>query len=197
MTLDTKPRNRRNERFESTRTEILDASWALVRENGLSGWALKDVALKVGMRAPSLYWYFDSKHAIYDAMFLQGNRSLLDQLNAVELATEPEALLNQLATLFVEFAVADAARFQLLFQRTIPDFQPSSESYAMASTVLARAREWFEASGVDPSHFDLWTALISGLASQQLANDPGGDRWRRLIDDAVAMFVNHLLSTEH
>jgi AcrR family transcriptional regulator len=198
MTLDIKPRNRRSERFEATRSEILEASWALVRESGLSGWALKDVALKVGMRAPSLYWYFDSKHAIYDEMFAQGNRSLLDQMNAVELAAEPESLLTQLATLFMEFAVQDAARFQLMFQRTIPDFQPSAESYALASTVLARAREWFEASGnSDSSHFDLWTALISGLASQQLANDPNGDRWRRLIDDAVAMFVNHVLSTEH
>jgi AcrR family transcriptional regulator len=178
--------------------EILDASWELVREKGLSGWALRDIALKVGMRAPSLYWYFDSKHAIYDAMFAQGNRTLLDQLNAEELATEPQSLLTQLATLFMEFAVQDAARFQLMFQRTIPDFQPSPESYALASTVLARAREWFEASGIsDPSHFDLWTALISGLASQQLANDPDGDRWRRLVDDAVAMFVNHVLSTEH
>lgn len=198
MVIDTEPRNRRNERFEATRLEILDASWELVREKGLSGWALRDIALKVGMRAPSLYWYFDSKHAIYDAMFAQGNRTLLDQLNAEELATEPQSLLTQLATLFMEFAVQDAARFQLMFQRTIPDFQPSPESYALASTVLARAREWFEASGIsDPSHFDLWTALISGLASQQLANDPDGDRWRRLVDDAVAMFVNHVLSTEH
>ena len=35
------------------------------------------VRIRVGMRAPSLYSYFDSKHAIYDAMFLQGNLDLL------------------------------------------------------------------------------------------------------------------------
>jgi AcrR family transcriptional regulator len=197
MAIDALPRNRRNERFEATRLEILEASWELVREKGLSGWALRDIALKVGMRAPSLYWYFDSKLAIYDAMFAQGNRTMLDQMNSVELEAEPGLLLTQLATMFVEFAVEDAARFQLMFQRTIPDFQPSPESYALATMVVERAREWFEAAGIsDPSHFDLWTALISGLASQQLANDPGGDRWRRLIDDAVDMFVNHVRSTQ-
>jgi AcrR family transcriptional regulator len=197
MAIDILPRNRRNERFEATRLEILDASWALVREKGLSGWALRDVALQVGMRAPSLYWYFDSKLAIYDAMFAQGNRTMLDQMNSVDLAAEPGPLLTQLATMFMEFAVEDSARFQLMFQRTIPDFQPSPESYALATMVVARAHEWFEAAGIsDPTHFDLWTALISGLASQQLANDPGGDRWRRLIDDAVDMFVNHVLSTQ-
>ena len=31
------------------------------------------------MRAQSLYSYFPSKHAIYDAMFAQGNRELLDR----------------------------------------------------------------------------------------------------------------------
>ena len=40
--------------------------------------------------------------------------------------------------------------------------------------------------------FDLWTALVSGLSSQQLANDPGGDRYVRLIDDAVAVFSDHV-----
>jgi hypothetical protein len=36
---------------------------------------------------------------------------------------------------------------------------------------------------------DLWTALLTGLATQQVSNDPGGDRWRRLVDPAVDMFL--------
>jgi AcrR family transcriptional regulator len=194
MVIESQVRNRRSERYEATRTEILEASWELVRDHGISGLALKDIAVKVGMRAPSLYWYFDSKHSIYDAMFAEGNRTLLDRLNSVELPVEPRALLIQLASLFVEFGAQDAARFQLMFQRTIPDFEPSPETYALATEVVERSREWFHASGItDPSHFDLWTALVSGLTSQQLANDPGGDRWQRLIDDAVEMFVSHVL----
>jgi hypothetical protein len=38
---------------------------------------------------------------------------------------------------------------------------------------------------------DLWTALIAGLVDQQISNDPGGDRWIRLIDDVVTMFLAH------
>ena len=33
----------------------------------------------------------------------------------------------------------------------------------------------------------------AGLAAQQMANDPTGDRWSRLTDDAVAMLLSHLL----
>jgi hypothetical protein len=35
----------------------------------------------------------------------------------------------------------------------------------------------------------MWTALTTGLVDQQISNDPGGDRWARLIDDFVTMFL--------
>lgn len=36
---------------------------------------------------------------------------------------------------------------------------------------------------------DLYTALMTGLASQQVSNDPGGARWARLVDEAVDMYL--------
>ena len=93
------------------------------------------------------------------------------------------------------FSAEDAARSQLLFQRTIPDFEPSPNSYALAVEVLERGRAFLASAGVtDSVHVDLWTGLIAGLASQQLANDPGGDRWLRLIDEAVDMYAVHVLT---
>jgi hypothetical protein len=35
-----------------------------------------------------------------------------------------------IAALFVEFCVEDPTRHQLLFQRTVPGFEPTAESYA-------------------------------------------------------------------
>jgi AcrR family transcriptional regulator len=187
-------RDRRAERREATRAEILEAAWELARAQGLAGLSLRDVAARIGMRPPSLYWYFDSKQAIYDAMFAEGNRQLLQRIAADDWPVEPRALLRRVATIFVEFSVEDPARAQLLFQRTIPDFEPSPESYALAVEVLQRAREWLTAAGLtDPAHFDLWTALVGGLATQQLANEPGGDRWLRLIDEAVDMYADHVM----
>ncbi len=187
-------RDRRAERREATRVEIVEAAWDLAGEQGLAGLSLRDVAAKIGMRPPSLYWYFDSKHAIYDAMFAEGNRTLLERMAEQEWPAEPRARLRRMATLFVEFSAEDPARAQLLFQRTIPGFEPSAESYALAVQALERGRSLLAAAGVtDPGHFDLWTALLAGLASQQLANDPGGDRWLRLIDQAIDMYADHVL----
>ena len=42
----------------------------------------------------------------------------------------------------------------------------------------------------------MWTAITSGLASQQTSNDPGGDRWVRLADEATAMFLDHYAATD-
>jgi AcrR family transcriptional regulator len=187
-------RDRRAERREATRAEILDAAWDQAREQGLAGLSLRDVAAKIGMRPPSLYWYFASKHAIYDAMFAEGNRLLLDRIAATAVPDEPRALLRVMATTFVEFSAEDPARSQLMFERTIPDFEPSPESYALAVQVVEQAKASLVAAGVrEPAHFDLWTALVSGLAAQQSANDPGGDRYLALIDDAVDMFADHVL----
>ena len=184
--------DRRSIRHEATRREIVDAAWELAREHGLAGISLRDLARQVGMQAPSLYSYFASKAAIYDAMFAEGNREYLERLRALPRARDDRRLLLAGARAFVEFCVEDPVRYQLLFQRTIPDFEPSPDSYADALAVLDVAREQLSSIGItDTAALDLWTALITGLVDQQLSNDPGGDRWTRLLPQAVDMFLAH------
>jgi AcrR family transcriptional regulator len=173
--------------------EILEAAWELSRSEGLAGLSLRDLAARIGMRPPSLYWYFNSKRAIYDAMFVQGNQQLLALLTNQRWPEDPRASLRLGARLFVEFSMEDVQRYQLLFQRTIPNFEPSADAYAVAMQVYDQMRERFAAAGLGgATAFDIWTALVSGLSAQQIANDPGGDRWLRLIDEVVDMYVDHV-----
>jgi AcrR family transcriptional regulator len=187
------PRDRRAERHAATKREIVTAAWALARERGLAGWALRDVAAAVGMRAPSLYVYFDSKNALYDAMFADGWRQLLeryDSLTADAREAPPADLLRRGAAVHFEFCVEEPARFQLLFLRPIPGFEPSAETYAVAREALERGATVLAAAGAgEAAQVDLWTALLTGLASQQISNDPDGDRWQRLVEPAVDMFL--------
>lgn len=194
MTETAERTNRRADRHLAARREIVQAAWTLARERGLAGWALRDVAGAVGMRAPSLYVYFDSKHALYDAMFAEGNAELLRRVRAaVDVgARELDAaeILRRGARLYFDFCVEDPARYELLFLRTIPGFTPSEASYALARSTLDESAAVLAGIGAGaPEQMDLWTALISGLVAQQVSNDPGGDRWRRLLDPAVDMFV--------
>jgi AcrR family transcriptional regulator len=192
--IEVPTRNRRAERREATRAEILEAAWDLARTQGLAGLSLGDVARRVGIRPPSLYWYFPSKNAIYDAMFAEANRKLLERIAARDWPDDLRELLHAAARFFVEFGAEDIARYQLMFQRSIPDFEPSPEAYAPALQVLEHMRERFGAAGLnDPAHLDLWTALVAGLAAQQTSNEPGGDRWLCLTDEAADMYADHVL----
>lgn len=188
----TAPPGRRAARHAATRAEIIAAAWALVRESGLAGLSMRELGDRVGMRAQSVYSYFDSKTAILDAMFREGYEefvSTMEPLLSAD-ATRPTAYLRGLAQGFFTFCVDDPPRFQLLFLRTVPGFEPSAESYAVAVHALSRMQDGLARAGiVDPHATDLSTAVMTGLASQQLANDPGGDRWARLVDRAVAMLM--------
>jgi AcrR family transcriptional regulator len=188
--------DRRTRRRELTRREILDAAWELARDQGLAGLTMRDLGARVGMRAQSLYSYFPSKHAIYDAMFAQGNREMLDRVGAVDAEDgarrDPETRLRRLAEIYLQFSAEDPVRHQLLNQRPIPGFQPSADSYQLAVEALAVTRAVLHDCGVtSPRALDVWTALTGGLAAQQNANEPGGTRWLRLADEATDMFLHH------
>ena len=188
----TRP-DRRAERHARTRAEILDAAWSLSDERGLAGWSLRDVADVVGMRAPSLYVYVDSKNALYDAMFAQGSEQLLERIRSVPRTGAPRTSLRRGARAFIDFCVERPARHELLFLRTVPGFEPSPEAYAIARQALDETVEVLAAAGIRGQRtVDLWTALFSGLATQQLSNDPGGDRWTRLTDEAVDLLLEHV-----
>jgi AcrR family transcriptional regulator len=190
--VDIPIRDRKTERRQATKAEILATAWDLVREQGLGGLNLRDLAPRIGMRAPSLYEYFDSKHAIYDAMFAQGYRQFAAAMAAVD-ALSGEAGLRAMAHRAMAFMVEEPARYLLMFHRTIPGFTPSPESYAVSVEQLDRARAWFARNGLDdPGALELFTALIGGLAGQQIANDPGGDHWAGLVDPAVDMFLSSI-----
>ena len=95
--------------------------------------------------------------------------------------------------LFVQFSTENIVRHQLLFHRPIPGFEPSAASYALAVEFFEFSRQRLVAAGVtDPEDVDVFTALVAGLADQQVANDPGGDRWVRHSQRVVDMFFADL-----
>ena len=64
---------------------------------------------------------------------------------------------------------------------------------AAAVKVYDTMNEQFMAFGIsDPQSIDLWTAVLTGLTDQQISNDPGGDRWRVLLDPAVDMVLREI-----
>jgi len=185
--------DRRAKYRESTRQEILGAAWDVARTQGLAAVTLREVATRVGMQAPSLYSHFTSKNAIYDAMFGQAWQEYREIAEALALPESPRAALRLIGHAFLDFATTDAARYQLMNQRTLAGFQPTPASYAPALAVWDLLVATLRTLGIDdPVAADLFSALLGGLADSQLANDLGGNRWTRLLDRAIDMYANEM-----
>jgi AcrR family transcriptional regulator len=173
--------------------EIVEAADALVHEEGLAGLSMRDLGARVGLHSSSLYQYFPSKLDIYDALFARWHRQLEAWMSSFDRDGDPEQVFRTGSARFTEFCTADPVRYQLLFQRTIPDFVPSEDSMALAGASFADMAAVLGRLGiVDSADLDLWTAVQMGLADQQLANEPGGDRWTGQLDRAIAMFLAHV-----
>ncbi len=180
----------RQARREAKIAGILAEAWLLAERDGLALISLRDLAGRVNLRQPSLYVYFASKLDLYDAMFADGYRRLATYLDDRPLPNEPRTAVEQFVVELVRFASAEPVVYQLLFQRVIPGFAPSTASWEVALDFYKRARTVLANAGVEhQDDVDIFSALVAGLCDQQMANDPGGDRWVQHVPRVVAMFL--------
>jgi AcrR family transcriptional regulator len=183
--------DRRARRRAAKRARIIAEAWSLAQRDGLAGISLRDLADRVDLQQPSLYTYFESKLDLYGSMFEDGQQQLLDRCLARKPLADPLEELVAIAEDLVRFSSEDAVRHQLLFQRTIAGFEPSDQAMEPSRQFLQLMSERLRNAGVvGRSEVDLFSAVVSGLAHQQVANDPGGDRWvvlaRRVVEALVA-----------
>ena len=182
------------DRRSRRRGQILAAAGDIAAESGLAAVSLHEVARRVGIRQPSLYGYVSSKLDLYDAMFAQAYEQLLARLDSSPPHGTAREQLLHVSRVVLDFAVENPSRQQLIFQRTIPGFEPSAASYALAKRLVDRSVSLLSALGAgNPAHLEVYTSLIAGLGGQQIANDPGGDRFTRHLEGVLGMFLDHFV----
>ena len=198
--------DRRQRRRQETIEEVLDVAAELMREQGVAGLSIGEVARRMGIRPPSLYVYFDSKNALYDALFERGAKLITDDMQAfgdqLDKTLPLEETLLATANAFIRWAVEHPEYTQLLFWRPVPGFAPSERAYAPAIRLVELSRERFtdlQRRGLMRDDVPLdeiqrdWTVITSGIVSQQLANAPGeafeSGTFTSAIPRVVAMFA--------
>lgn len=195
-------------RREQVREETIEKILAIAREEmqkeGVAALSLGTIARRLGMRPPSLYTYFDSKHAIYDALFRRG---FLEFGRRMDERPYQDGTLRQnlesLMTTYMRFAQENQDLYQLMFQRPVPGFVPSEESMAVSLGQLNASKEQFAylLEGEDNTLTipfeearDLVIAFEHGLTEMHLANNPdlpvGEGRFGKLIPQAVQILLD-------
>lgn len=202
---------RRQRRRQETIEEILDVAVEVMAESGAGGLALGEIARRMGIQPPSLYVYFDSKNAIYDAIFARGWTTLLDsmaplgqRLDEMDNTADAPALLLTVAQHFTRWAVQNRPYAELMFWRPVPGYEPSAAAFGPAVEMSRRSTQLFaelQRRGVIRANVDAaevstaWTVLISGVISQHLSNEPtqtfDRGRFTSLLPALTSMFLAH------
>jgi AcrR family transcriptional regulator len=155
--------------------QILDAAWSLMAREGVAAVSVREVARSVGLRQQSLTHYYPTKQALLDALFADGFADLRRTLEQLPPTDDATGRVVAVAVAVVDYCVANPARYHLMLQRTLPSFSPSQDSYRVALGCLTVLVEGLSAAGItDPADIALVRGLISGLAAEQIANDPQG-----------------------
>jgi AcrR family transcriptional regulator len=155
--------------------EILDAAWAEMAREGVAALSVRQVARSVGIRQQSLTYYYPTKQELLDALFADGFTDLRRRFDQLPLAVDPVQGVVDVAMAFVDHLVDRPAAYHLMFQGTVPGFHPSEESHTVALTVLGELTERLAAAGItEPADVALVRGLMSGIAAEQIANDPEG-----------------------
>jgi AcrR family transcriptional regulator len=186
--------DRKTRRHLATKAEVVAAAWEIAATEGVAGITIRDLAERVGLKAPSLYEYFPSKNAVYDAMFIDGWREFREVFASAPRRGDLRGVLLAVSEHLARFWVDHPARFSLLCQRPIPGFEPSPQAYAEATALLDDMAAEMASHGLtDPRAIDMFIAMVTGLVSQQIANEPAGNRWLRLHDWVVDMFLTSMI----
>ncbi len=177
--------DRRALRREATIEEILAAALVMMSTEGVGGLTMAALARRVSMQPPSLYKYFPSLLAVYDALFRRGQQQNLDALEAGMAAAAPGlAAVRAGMESAGRWAVENPVMAQLLFWRPIPGYQPTTEAFAPAVRIVELLRAELEgavaagelgAGAEGDEAMALLSTMHFGVLSQHLANDPDAD----------------------
>lgn len=189
---------------EASRGRILDAARALFAERGFTACRVADIARKAGMSPGNVYWHFDSKEAILQAILAQGFGSF--EAMTAEVADEYgparrklDILVDRTLDLYqqnAEFAVIlgglMGAGGQELVRSLGFDMQQIGGRYhANLRRVFSEART--EAALVAPADLDLLVAFYFALFNGLLITY--GDLWptmpRDVLRDAALRLIGY------
>ncbi len=195
---------RRQRNHEETRRDVLIIARQVMQEKGVAALSFNGIARQLGIKPPSLYTYYKSKDAIYDALFKMGFEIFSEQMSTAMSAETGNltALAEGITKTYMQFGLENPDLFQLMFQKPIPGFVPSDESMTVSlrslNSAYQQTKAIFAKHNVHPEQpleevVDMTIAIVHGLTALQLANNPdkpvGEGRFGKLIDQAVSLIL--------
>jgi TetR/AcrR family transcriptional regulator len=154
---------------EATKQQILDAAEIEFAGQGLNGARVDAIAVRAGVAPRMIYYYFQSKEGLYQAVLQRPAtllQSVFQQLNLDELP--PDVALTSLIQAAIQYETANRNRGMLLFQEAIQNqgryfkLIPWHDPISLLAKILERGVE----TGVfRPLDIQMTTLSIIGICT--------------------------------
>ncbi len=138
------------------RPALLQASLALIEEDGIGALSLREVARKAGVSHNAPYHHFKDRGSLLAALAEDGFATLAREMAAARAAApDPQARLEACGHAYIRFALQSRARFKLMFRPELTGHAEEvvaavAESSTPALDTLTTAIVEAQAAGIAP-----------------------------------------------
>lgn len=115
-----------------TRSTILAAAIEILHAHGAGALTVRSVATAAGCSTTGVYTWFGGKNGLVEAIFIDGFRRFGEALTEARSTAPPDRSLGALAETYREWALANPTHYMVMFGRSVPDFEPSTEALVIA-----------------------------------------------------------------
>lgn len=126
------------------RSALLQEANVMLRESGIDGLSLRQLAERVGVSRMAPYHHFKDKHELLCALAAEGFRELDQLMDAATLdkGMELDKALHGFVRDYLKFAVSSPDRYELMFGR--PIWKTAKPSQELKDTAFACFRHYAE-----------------------------------------------------
>jgi AcrR family transcriptional regulator len=186
---------------EDTRSNILDASLEIVKEEGWQALSMRKIADKIEYTAPIIYEYFANKEGILLELTRQGYVILNQEVKkAINLETEPSKQLEDMWIAYWNFAFEHKELYQLMYgvemnccyqKKAFPEaVHANNIFYDKIREVMTE--EHPEEDLVCRKFYTFWS-IIHGLISINLVNKGRGQEMNeQILQDAIKGIIKYI-----
>jgi AcrR family transcriptional regulator len=182
------------------RQALIDAAVEVIARRGVEAATTREIYLRAGVKAPTLYHHFGDKQGLLDVVVTDAFERYLARKRALPRTGDAAAGIRQGWDLHVEFARANPSLYQLMWPAGRTDLPTAAAESARA------LREGFARlesrgalrPGITPRHAArVLSAALTGVtaAITRDPDDPGNDSLSATVRDAVIGAL--LVPTDH
>jgi AcrR family transcriptional regulator len=183
------------DRGDEARAALLAAAHDLLAKEGPGALTVRRIAAAAGMSTMNVYSRFGGKDGVLEELFIDGFRRMGEEMADTAMSDDPTADLVRCGQAYRAFAKRNPTYYSLMFDRVVPDFEPSPRAIEIALAALdrvtTRVKRAMEAGTIrtgDP--FEVASALwacghgVVSLESRAIGDGEHGFDW-----DAISAIV--------